>query len=313
MADVFISYNSKDRAAAARVEQVLSRRGIDVFWDQETPPGQDWDTWTRAKLAEATIVVVLWSKTSVASDSVRHEAMLARKDGKLLPAMIDNVTPEDLPMGLYMVQSVILTDWNAADSKGMGRLVAEIEARMRGTTTAPPAQPRRARMTRVDRPAPPARRSGAMPLLIGIAVLAIAGVAGWILTQPNQPEGATGEPGLTTAAAATAAPAATSGMFSQRMLGHWNWDGLACKDGPNITMEGGKLVFTTPDSRFVHVIEKDEALKTITRVIEPDYVLGEQYELVPEFNATDEVRSFNLLVKNLTTKKEPNTWSPCEP
>ncbi|MEQ1609688.1 MAG: hypothetical protein ABL956_12075 [Hyphomonadaceae bacterium] len=41
MADVFLSYSSKGRAEAKRVQEALSARRIDVFCDQETPPGQD--------------------------------------------------------------------------------------------------------------------------------------------------------------------------------------------------------------------------------------------------------------------------------
>jgi hypothetical protein len=79
MADVFLSYSSKDRAAAQRVQEALSARGIDVFWDQATPPGQDWDTWIRSKLANSKLAIVLWSRESVKSDNVRHEALVARK------------------------------------------------------------------------------------------------------------------------------------------------------------------------------------------------------------------------------------------
>ena len=59
MPDVFLSYSSKDRAAAQRVQQTLEACGIDVFWDQETPPGQDWDTWIRGKLTACKLAVSL--------------------------------------------------------------------------------------------------------------------------------------------------------------------------------------------------------------------------------------------------------------
>lgn len=44
------------------------------------------------------VAVVLWSKTSVISDNVRHEALVARKANKLLPAMIDSIEADVLPM-----------------------------------------------------------------------------------------------------------------------------------------------------------------------------------------------------------------------
>src|ERR1700749_3020949 len=111
MADVFLSYSSTDRPAAERGEKALTAAGVDVFWDQEVPVGQDWDTWLRSKLQGARVAVVLWSKASIASPNVRHEAMIARDAKKLVPTMIEALTPEDFPMGLYLLQTVALQDW----------------------------------------------------------------------------------------------------------------------------------------------------------------------------------------------------------
>jgi hypothetical protein len=176
MAEVFLSYSSKDRAAAERVQQALAARGIDVFWDQQTPPGQDWDTWIRSKLSACRIAVVLWSRNSVKSDSVRHEAMVARKAKKLLPAMIDAVDAEDLPMGLYIVQAINLTDWPSADAKGLAQLVAAVEAQLgRRTTSAP-----------VAASATPASSPGLNPaVMILLALALIGGASWWLMSQQN--------------------------------------------------------------------------------------------------------------------------------
>jgi hypothetical protein len=293
MADVFLSYSSNDRAAAERVQAALSARGIDVFWDQETPPGVDWDTWIRSKLTACKVAVVLWSKESIASPNVRHEAIVARDAGKLVPAMVESLTPEDFPMGLYLVQAVLLQDWRNPGSRGMARLVSEVEARL-GGGAAPRARPRRA-------PAQSAGGGKASMVLAGFVAIALAAGGGvWWMMQNTKGAGA------------EEAAEAGGELFSKRMVGRWNWTGLACADGPNVTFEGGQLVFTTPDTKFVHVIEKDTTLETHTRVVEPEYVLGEQYVLTPEYNATSDTRNFNLVVKNLTTGGGTNTWSPCE-
>src|SRR5262245_33872721 len=145
LADVFLSYSSKDRKAAERVERALSGQGIEVFWDQETPPGVDWDNWIRDKLGNAKVAVVLWSKDSIASPNVRHEAIVARDVGKLMPAMMETLSPADFPMGLYLVQGVQRQDWRDAQSPGMERLVAEVQARL-GRETGRTAQPKPARI-----------------------------------------------------------------------------------------------------------------------------------------------------------------------
>ena len=108
MPDVFISYSSKDRAVAERVEKALTGAGFDVFWDQHTPAGTDWDSWIRERLHGSAVVIVLWTKASIASPNVRHEAIVAREAGKLLPVMVDALTPADFPMGLYMVQGLVM-------------------------------------------------------------------------------------------------------------------------------------------------------------------------------------------------------------
>ena len=135
-----ISYpiRAKTGRPPGAVEQALSAQGIDVFWDQETPPGVDWDIWIRGKLASAEVVVVLWSQDSIASPNVRHEAMVARDSGKLVPAMIEALSLSDYPMGLYLVQGVNLEDWCDATSEGMVQLVAQVQARMTRDTGAAP-------------------------------------------------------------------------------------------------------------------------------------------------------------------------------
>lgn len=130
MVDVFLSYSSEDLVRARRVERALTVAGYEVFWDQTTPPGADWDTWIREKLSTARTVVVLWSKTSIASANVRHEAIIARDAGKLIPVLIDPLSPTDFPMGLYLVQAAKLDRWDGdPDDIAFQQLISEIAAR----------------------------------------------------------------------------------------------------------------------------------------------------------------------------------------
>ena len=108
MSDIFISYSSKDRDAAERVHDALTEAGYDVFWDREVPPGQDWDSWIRGELNAARLVIVLWTRAGVASPNVRHEAIIAREAGKLLPVIAEDLKPSDFPMGLFHVQTLDL-------------------------------------------------------------------------------------------------------------------------------------------------------------------------------------------------------------
>ncbi len=101
-----------------------------MFWDQATQPGQDWDTWVREKQAHCKVAIAPWSRHSVKSHNVRHEVLVARKAKKLVPAMIDTIEAENLPMGLHVAQATKMTDWRSADSAGLEQLVAEVESRV---------------------------------------------------------------------------------------------------------------------------------------------------------------------------------------
>ncbi len=339
MADVFLSYSSKDRAAAERVQAALSRAGIDVFWDQETPPGVDWDTWIRGKLSNARAAVVLWSKESIASPNVRHEAIVARDAGKLVPVMIETLAASDFPMGLYLVQGIQLQDWRNASSGGMARLVTEVEARLGRGVGAGRAPPKTPYLT----PVPTAAQKQAR-MFLGLVVLAIVALAvvGTLAMQTffdqnaktsdptmSGPEASVGPTGLgptcldgsdpsseTCANGARPIPPAPAlgggDSFAQRVIGRWRWsDGQPCAAGPKITLESGRLIVTTPENRFVHMIDADAALQLRTTVLEPAEQVGHSYVLTPEFMATTDIRSFNLVVED-KTEGSRNVWTPCE-
>ena len=111
MADVFFSYSSKDRERVRPVREALGAQGFDVFWDQSVPAGVDWDTWIRQNLTQAKCAIVFWSPHSVASDNVRHEATVAKQQGKLVPVLLEALSAEQFPMGLYSVQGANLAGW----------------------------------------------------------------------------------------------------------------------------------------------------------------------------------------------------------
>jgi hypothetical protein len=111
MTDIFFSYSSKDRDRVHAVHRALAAQGFDVFWDQSVPPGMDWDTWIRQHLNEAKCAIAFWSTNSVGSDNVRHEATVAKQRGKLVPVLLDSLTADQFPMGLYAVQGANLTAW----------------------------------------------------------------------------------------------------------------------------------------------------------------------------------------------------------
>src|SRR4051812_1766161 len=77
--DIFLSYNRGDLAIARRFAEAFAREGLQVWWDVALRSGEAYDEVTENALREAKVVVVLWSKRSVASRWVRAEAALAER------------------------------------------------------------------------------------------------------------------------------------------------------------------------------------------------------------------------------------------
>jgi hypothetical protein len=97
MADVFLSYAREDSARAEQIANGLQAAGMDVFWDNEIPPGTTWADYIESKLNQCKALIVLWSEHSTKSQWVREEARLGRDRGCLIPVLIDAAQP---PFGL---------------------------------------------------------------------------------------------------------------------------------------------------------------------------------------------------------------------
>ena len=111
MAEIFFSYSHTDRERVRPIRDALAEIGFEVFWDQQTPSGSDWDTWIRGELAKAKCAMVFWSSASATSHNVRHEAEVARDQRKLISVLLEPIRALDLPMGFYHQQAADLSNW----------------------------------------------------------------------------------------------------------------------------------------------------------------------------------------------------------
>ena len=93
MADIFLSYNEKDRATVRRLATLLMQVGWSVWWDRRIPAGLTWRRVLAQELQSMRCMVVLWSATSVHSEWVCEEAAEGRALDKLVPVVIDAVRP----------------------------------------------------------------------------------------------------------------------------------------------------------------------------------------------------------------------------
>jgi hypothetical protein len=121
---VFISYASADRSVAQALASALSQKGLAIWWDRTIPPGKSFDEVIETALTRAKCVVVLWSKSSVASDWVKVEAADAAKRRILIPALIEEST---IPLEFRRLQAADLIGWQGStDHPGFQSLTDSI-------------------------------------------------------------------------------------------------------------------------------------------------------------------------------------------
>jgi hypothetical protein len=125
MTDIFLSYTERDRDTARRVAEVLGAAGWSVWWDRRIPAGETWRSVLEHALGDMACMVVLWSAKSIESEWVYEEASEGRRQGKLVPVMIENVRP---PVGFREIQAADLTGWDGSpDFDGLRMLLSDLD------------------------------------------------------------------------------------------------------------------------------------------------------------------------------------------
>jgi hypothetical protein len=127
-APIFISYAHEDRSRAEQFAARFSASGWLVWWDRQISGGSHFDKATEEAIAAAKVVVVLWSRASVASHWVRAEAAWALAKDKLLPVKIDDVDP---PLQFFHVQTIDLVGLNVTrETPALKQFLTELAQRL---------------------------------------------------------------------------------------------------------------------------------------------------------------------------------------
>ncbi len=103
MAQIFLSYSRKDVDCAKALATALATSGHSVWWDKHISGGARFAAEIEQALAAAEIVIVLWSRDSIASPWVLDEAAEGRDTGRLLPIALDGCKP---PLGFRQFQTI---------------------------------------------------------------------------------------------------------------------------------------------------------------------------------------------------------------
>jgi len=198
MANVFLSYASEDGTRAALIAQALIGQGWTVWWDRTIAPGRTFDDVIEDALEDASCVVVLWSKASIASHWVRAEAAEGMRRGILVPAFLENVR---IPLEFRRIQSANLRSWDGSpNDPKFDQFLQSVAMLMQPTTigpvpnTAPPIPA--PSFDTFDRTPPPPPllqtlepdRPRVLLWTIGIAIaVAITGLLGWQVARSWRP------------------------------------------------------------------------------------------------------------------------------
>lgn len=106
---IFISYKREESSFALALRQALRAENIKIWWDNDLQTGQKWSEELDKALLEADTIVVIWSKLSVNSDWVRHEASIGKIRSVLTHVKIDEV---EIPGPFNSIQAVDLSKWD---------------------------------------------------------------------------------------------------------------------------------------------------------------------------------------------------------
>lgn len=160
MSEVFVSYKREDEARVSALVAALERHGLACWWDRGVVAGENWRARLKEELDLAGAVLVVWTRTSAGSHGmfVQDEASHARRRGKLVPVLLDQVTP---PLGFGEVQAIDLSHWHRGISSRLsgGKLgashrdpfVLDLVAALRATIAGQPAPQPMGRLRRLYR------------------------------------------------------------------------------------------------------------------------------------------------------------------
>jgi len=107
MSFVFVSYSRVDQTFTTRLVKDLTKRGINIWFDQRNiKTGQRWDSTIQSALEGCTAFLIVLSPNSVKSENVLDELAFALEEGKpIIPVLYQDCS---VPLRLRRVQHIDL-------------------------------------------------------------------------------------------------------------------------------------------------------------------------------------------------------------
>lgn len=113
MADVFISYSSKDRPLIHDLAAKIEALGATVWWDARLVAGRPFRPAITSEIDAARLAIVVWTETSVRSRWVVWEAARADKRQILITLRTPTLRQDHVPPPFGELHTPLVTDWDA--------------------------------------------------------------------------------------------------------------------------------------------------------------------------------------------------------
>jgi TPR repeat protein len=127
-ASIFISYASKDRAAAHTICEALEHRGFDCWIaDRDIGPGENFQVSIVHAIRSAKVMILVFSANAANSEEIKKEVVLAGQSRLVvIPVRVEDVTPDEaFAYEMATRQWVdLFDDWE----QSIQRLVRQLEA-----------------------------------------------------------------------------------------------------------------------------------------------------------------------------------------
>lgn len=112
MSDVFISYARPQRPHVDRMAAALRDLDLDVWFDRNLTPGEDFPAAIEEEARAARAMVVCWTPDSFQSPWVKREAAIGKAAGVLVPVFLRACTP---PAPFDTLHTIDLVRWSTRE------------------------------------------------------------------------------------------------------------------------------------------------------------------------------------------------------
>ncbi|NAS13674.1 toll/interleukin-1 receptor domain-containing protein [Poritiphilus flavus] len=134
---LFISYSRANIDFVTDLVNRLKEQGVSVWFDRDIPSGSHWDNTIEKEIKAADTLVIVLSKTSVASQNVLDEASYAiRLNKRIIPIQIEEC---EIPMRLARYQFI---DFTKDREAAFERLIADLGYKSAESPKTAPQQPK---------------------------------------------------------------------------------------------------------------------------------------------------------------------------